>query len=39
MYGQSIKQVVQKANEAMSAVRGVPLVKAQITYGGHYETV
>ncbi|PWA79193.1 hypothetical protein CTI12_AA207510 [Artemisia annua] len=32
-----IKQVVQKANEAMSAVRGVPLVKAQITYGGHYE--
>jgi len=34
-----IKQVVQKANEAMSAVRGVPLVKAQITYGGHYESV
>ncbi|GKC70689.1 hypothetical protein Tco_1116572 [Tanacetum coccineum] len=34
-----IKQVVQNANEAMSAFRGVPLVKAQITYGGHYESV
>nr|XP_043637617.1 uncharacterized protein LOC122608583 [Erigeron canadensis] len=34
-----IKQVVQKANEAMSAVRGVPLVKAQITYGGQYESL
>jgi len=33
-----IKQVVQNANEAMSAFRGVPLVKAQITYGGHYES-
>lgn len=34
-----IQQVVQKANEAMSAVRGVPLVKAQITYGGYYESI
>ncbi|XP_076960827.1 uncharacterized protein LOC143637278 [Bidens hawaiensis] len=34
-----IKQVVQKANEAMSAVRGVPLVNAQITHGGHYESL
>ncbi|KAI3716581.1 hypothetical protein L1987_67551 [Smallanthus sonchifolius] len=36
-----IKQVVQKANEAISAmrVRGVPLVNAQITYGGHYEII
>ncbi|XP_071697613.1 uncharacterized protein [Rutidosis leptorrhynchoides] len=33
-----IKQVVKKASEAMSAVRGVPLVQAQITYGGYYET-
>ncbi|KAI7735424.1 hypothetical protein M8C21_033025 [Ambrosia artemisiifolia] len=33
-----IKQVVQKANEAMSTMRGVPLVKAHITYGGHYES-
>ncbi|KAI3822741.1 hypothetical protein L1987_10338 [Smallanthus sonchifolius] len=32
-----INQVVQKANEAMSSMRGLPLVKAQITYGGHYE--
>ncbi|KAK9072678.1 hypothetical protein SSX86_009113 [Deinandra increscens subsp. villosa] len=32
-----IKQVVQTANEAISAVRGVPLVNAKITYGGHYE--
>ncbi|KAI3823307.1 hypothetical protein L1987_04742 [Smallanthus sonchifolius] len=36
-----IKQVVQKANEAISAVRvrGVPLVNAQITYSGHYESL
>ncbi|KAJ0806376.1 hypothetical protein HanPI659440_Chr02g0088781 [Helianthus annuus] len=34
-----INQVVQKANEAMSAVRGVPLVSAQITHGGHYESL
>ncbi|KAK1429229.1 hypothetical protein QVD17_11435 [Tagetes erecta] len=34
-----IKQVVQKANVAMSAMRGVPLVKAQITFGGHYESL
>ncbi|KAL8217107.1 hypothetical protein R6Q57_023944 [Mikania cordata] len=34
-----IKQVMQKANEAMSAARGVPLVKAQITCGGHYESM
>ncbi|KAK1435058.1 hypothetical protein QVD17_00817 [Tagetes erecta] len=33
-----MKQVVQKANEAMSAVRGVPLANAKITYGGHYES-
>lgn len=29
-----MKEGVQQANEAMPAVRGVPLVKAQITYGG-----
>ncbi|KAJ9554869.1 hypothetical protein OSB04_009483 [Centaurea solstitialis] len=36
-----MKQVVHHANEAISsAVRGgVPLVKAQITYGGYYETL
>ncbi|CAH1447599.1 unnamed protein product [Lactuca virosa] len=34
-----IKKVVQQANEAMSAMRGVPLVKAQITYGGYYESI
>ncbi|KAJ0616686.1 hypothetical protein HanIR_Chr02g0093261 [Helianthus annuus] len=34
-----INQVVQKANEAMSAMRGVPLVNAQITHGGHYESL
>lgn len=34
---QRIKKVVEQANEAMSAMRGVPLVKAQITYGGYYE--
>ncbi|KAK9079194.1 hypothetical protein SSX86_000864 [Deinandra increscens subsp. villosa] len=34
-----VKQVMQKANEAMSAARGVPLVKAQITYGGRYESL
>ncbi|PWA83271.1 hypothetical protein CTI12_AA167260 [Artemisia annua] len=32
-----IKQVVQNANEAMSAVRGVHLTTAHITYGGFYE--
>ncbi|KVI08409.1 uncharacterized protein LOC112516328 [Cynara cardunculus var. scolymus] len=34
-----IKQVVDRANEAMSAVRlrGVPLSTAHITYGGYYE--
>ncbi|KAI3723247.1 hypothetical protein L2E82_34701 [Cichorium intybus] len=32
-----IKQVVHQANEAMSAVRGVPLTTAHITYGGYYE--
>lgn len=32
-----IKKVVQHANEAMSAVRGVPLTTAHITYGGHYD--
>lgn len=32
-----IKQVVHRANEAMSAVRGVPLSTAHITYGGYYE--
>ncbi|KAF5768716.1 hypothetical protein HanRHA438_Chr14g0650221 [Helianthus annuus] len=32
-----IKQVVHHANEAMSAVRGVPLTTAHITYGGYYE--
>ncbi|KAI7736988.1 hypothetical protein M8C21_005401 [Ambrosia artemisiifolia] len=32
-----IKQVVHRANEAMSAVRGVPLTTAHITYGGYYE--
>ncbi|KAI3791542.1 hypothetical protein L2E82_05348 [Cichorium intybus] len=35
----NIKKVVQQANEAMSAMRGVPLVKAQITYGGYYESM
>ncbi|XP_076914134.1 uncharacterized protein LOC143579001 [Bidens hawaiensis] len=34
-----IKQVVQNANEAMSTMRGVSLVRAQITYGGHYESI
>ncbi|KVH90686.1 uncharacterized protein LOC112521318 [Cynara cardunculus var. scolymus] len=34
-----MKQVVQQANESMSTVRGVPLVKAQITYGGYYESL
>ncbi|XP_076913130.1 uncharacterized protein LOC143571640 [Bidens hawaiensis] len=34
-----IKQVVQNANEAMSTMRGVPLVRAEITYGGHYESI
>ncbi|KAL8201579.1 hypothetical protein R6Q57_010726 [Mikania cordata] len=32
-----IRQVVHHANEAMSAVRGVPLTTAHITYGGYYE--
>ncbi|KAI3747192.1 hypothetical protein L6452_09643 [Arctium lappa] len=32
-----IKQVVHRANEAMSAMRGVPLSTAHITYGGYYE--
>lgn len=35
-----INNVVQQANEAMSAMRGVPnLVKAQITYGGYCESI
>ncbi|KAI3706514.1 hypothetical protein L6452_24312 [Arctium lappa] len=33
-----MKQVVQQANEAISAVR-VPMLKAQITYGGYYESL
>lgn len=32
-----LNQVVHHANEAMSAVRGVPFTTAHITYGGHYE--
>ncbi|PON47538.1 Transmembrane protein [Trema orientale] len=35
-----IKQVVHQAtklNEAMSAVRGLPLTRAHVTYGGYYE--
>lgn len=37
-----IKQVVQhatKLNEAFAAVRGVPLSRAHITYGGYYESL
>lgn len=30
---------MKQANEAMSAVGGVPLVKAQITYGGYYQSL
>lgn len=37
-----IKQVVQhatKLNEAISAVRGVPITRAHITYGGYYDAL
>ncbi|XP_044467954.1 uncharacterized protein LOC123197675 [Mangifera indica] len=37
-----IKQVVQQAsklNEAISAVRGVPITRAQITLGGYYDAL
>ena len=37
---QRIKQVVHhatKLNEAISAVRGVPMTRAHITYGGYYD--
>lgn len=37
-----VKQVVQhatKLNEAFAAVRGVPLSRAHVTYGGYYDSV
>lgn len=37
---QRIKQVVHHAsrlNQALSSVRGIPLVRAHITFGGHYD--
>lgn len=39
---QRIKRVVQHAtrlNEAISAVRGVPVTRAQITVGGYYDAL
>jgi hypothetical protein len=39
---QRIKQVVHhatKLNEVFAASRGVPLSRAHITYGGHYDGV
>lgn len=39
---QRIKQVVHHAtrfNEAMSAVRGVPVTRAHITVGGYYDAL
>lgn len=40
---QRLKQVVQqqatKLNEAISAVRGVPLTRAHITFGGYYDGI
>jgi hypothetical protein len=39
---QRIKQVVHhatKLNEVFAAARGVPLSRAHITYGGHYDGV
>lgn len=32
-------QHATKLNEAFAAVRGVPLSRAHITYGGYYETL
>ncbi|CAN1271802.1 hypothetical protein LINPERPRIM_LOCUS14313 [Linum perenne] len=37
-----VKQVVQHAtrfNDAMSAVRGVPIARAQVTFGGYYDAI
>ncbi|CAN0829866.1 hypothetical protein LINGRAPRIM_LOCUS3078 [Linum grandiflorum] len=37
-----VKQVVQHAtrfNDAISAVRGVPIARAQVTFGGYYDAI
>lgn len=39
---QRIKQVVHQAsklNEAISAARGVPMARAQVTLGGYYDSL